>query len=40
MSPQEFYLIWEARRPRTDGDYRGHLSKSDLEELYQLINED
>lgn len=40
MRPQEFFLLWEARRPRQDWEYKGRLSEQDLEELYQMIHED
>lgn len=39
MRPQEFYLIWETRRPRQDWEYKGRLTERELEELYQTIHE-
>lgn len=40
MRIEEFWLIWEARRPRQPDEYQGNLSESELEELYQMIHED
>ncbi len=40
MSPQEFYLVWETKRPRQLDEYQGDLSERDLEGLYQMIHED
>ena len=40
MSPQEFYLVWEARRPRQADEYQGSLSESDLEELHGMIHDE
>lgn len=40
MRPQEFYLLWEARRPRRPWEYKGTLTENELEELYQMIHED
>lgn len=37
---QEFALIYEARRPRRDDEYKGRLSETDLEGLYKLIHKD
>lgn len=39
MTPHEFYLIWEARRPRDpETDYAGSLTDKACAELYELLD--
>lgn len=38
MTPAEFYLIYETKRPRDpETDYAGRLSDDDCAELYSLL---
>lgn len=39
MRPQEFYLLWETRRPKEPWEYKGTLTEGDVEELYQLVHD-
>lgn len=40
MTPQEFFIVWEARRPKQRDEYQGTLSEADLEELHQMIHDE
>lgn len=40
MRPQEFYLLWETRRPRRPDEYNGSLTERELAELYSKLHED
>ena len=40
MRPQEFYLLWETRRPLRPWEYQGSMSEIELEELYKALHED
>jgi hypothetical protein len=38
MSPQEWWLIYEAKRPRNrEVDYAGNLSEADVSELFDMM---
>ncbi len=38
MCPEEWWLIYESRRPRDpESDFAGSLRESDVEELYNLL---
>jgi hypothetical protein len=38
MTPSEWWLIYEVKRPRdTQTDFAGMLSDNDVEELYELL---
>lgn len=40
MSPQVFYLLWEAKRPRDpEQDFAGRLTEKDCAELYADLEE-
>lgn len=38
MRPQEFYLLWDTKRPREPWEYRGSLTERDLAELYRALH--
>lgn len=39
MTPQEFYLLYDLKRPRDPSiDYAGTLTERDCEELYALLD--
>lgn len=39
MSPTEFYMIYEMKRPRDPAtDYAGRLTQEVVEELYNLLD--
>lgn len=39
MSPEEWWWLYEARRPRDrEADYAGKLTEQDCEELYEMIH--
>jgi hypothetical protein len=40
MRPQEFYMLWETRRPRRPWEYQGSMSERELEDLYKSLHED
>ena len=38
MTPHEFYLLYEMKRPRDEMfDYAGGLTEKDCEELYEML---
>lgn len=37
MTPFEFFLLYDATRPRDEHDYAGGLSENDCAELYALF---
>ena len=40
MSPEEWWRMYEMRRPRDpETDYAGRLRQSDVEELYQMLED-
>ncbi len=41
MRPQEFFLLWDAKRPRdAEQDYAGTLNEDACESLYAKLMED
>lgn len=40
MRPQEFYLLWEAKRPPQPWEYRGTMTERELAELYKAFEKD
>ena len=40
MSPEEWWRLYEMKRPRDpETDYAGRLRQSDVEELYQMLED-
>ena len=38
MSPQEWWLVYEAKRPRNkELDYAGNLNEADVSELFDMM---